>query len=95
MKDFLEMVLSRPADTGHSGPVTPKSIFVSIRSCCGQKNLFETYDKNKNIFPKYVGLSCPQTSKPGYGSGSAKIMSAIRIFCFEDHTASRCSITFI
>jgi len=35
----------------------------------------------------------PQTSKPGYGPGSAKTMSAIRIFCFESHSASRCSIT--
>jgi len=56
--------------------------------------LFETYDKNKNIFPKYVGLPCPQTLKPGYGSGSAKIVSAIRTFSLEGHTASRCSITF-
>ena len=35
----------------------------------------------------------PQTLKPGYGPDSAKIASAIRIFCFEDHSASRCSIT--
>jgi len=35
----------------------------------------------------------PQTSKPSYGPGSAKIVSAIRIFCFEGHSASRCSIT--
>jgi len=25
----------------------------------------------------------PQTLKPGYGPSSAKIVSAIRIFCFE------------
>jgi len=35
----------------------------------------------------------PQTSKPGYGPGFAKIVSAIRIFCFEVYSASRCSIT--
>ena len=35
----------------------------------------------------------PQTLKPGYGPDSANIVSAIRIFCFEGHSASRCSIT--
>jgi len=30
---------------------------------------------------------------PGYGPGYTKIVSAIRIFCFEVHSASRCSIT--
>jgi len=53
----------------HSDPVTPQIFSVSIKCCCGQKHLFETYDKNKNIFPKYVGLSCPQILKPGCGSG--------------------------
>ena len=32
--------------------------------------------------------------KAGYGPGSAKIVSAIRIFCFEGHSATRCSIMF-
>jgi len=35
----------------------------------------------------------PQTLKPGYGPDSAKIVSTIRIFCFEDDSDSRCSIT--
>jgi len=35
----------------------------------------------------------PQILKPGCGPGSAKIVSAIRIFCFEGHSVSRCSIT--
>jgi len=35
----------------------------------------------------------PQTLKPVYGPGSAKILSAIRIFCFEGHSDSRCHIT--
>jgi len=30
-----------------------------------------------------------QTLKPGYGPGSAQIVSAIRIFCFEGHSALR------
>jgi len=29
----------------------------------------------------------PQTLKPGYGPGSAKIVSAIRIFCFEGYSS--------
>jgi len=32
-----------------------------------------------------------QTLEPGYGPGSAKIVSAIRIFCFEGHSVRRCS----
>jgi len=35
----------------------------------------------------------PQILKHGHGPGFAKIVSAIRIFCFEGHAASRCSIT--
>jgi len=43
---------------------------------------------------KYLPLKmyfATQTLKPGYWPGSAKIVSAIRIF-FEGHSASRCSI---
>jgi len=32
----------------------------------------------------------PQTLKTGYGPGSARIVSAIRIFCVEGHSAIRC-----
>ena len=35
----------------------------------------------------------PQTLIPGYRPGSAKIVSAIRIFSFEDHSVSRYSLT--
>jgi len=35
----------------------------------------------------------PQTLKPGSEPDSAKIVSAVRILCFEDHLASRWSIT--
>jgi len=41
---------------------------------------------------KYFTLTiyfAPQTSKPGYGPDSAKIVSAIRIFCYEGDSASR------
>jgi len=34
----------------------------------------------------------PQILKPGYRPDSAKIVSVIRIFCFESHLVSRCSI---
>jgi len=67
--------------------------FVSFKFCFGQKICLKHVIKT-NIFLKHVGLSCTQTLKPGYGPGSAKIVSAIRIFCFEGHTASRCSIMF-
>ena len=40
----------------------------------------------KNDFP-------PKALQPGYVRDSDKIVSAIRIFCFEGHSASRCSIT--
>jgi len=33
-----------------------------------------------------------QTLKLGYGLDSAKIVSAFKVFCFEGHSASRCSI---
>ena len=42
----------------------------------------------KSVFP-------PETLKAGYGPGSAKIVSAIRILRFEGHTVPRCSITFL
>ena len=43
------------------------------------------------IFPPFI--LPPQALKPGYGPGSVKILSAIRLFCFEVHSVSRCSIT--
>jgi len=50
MEDFLVTVLPRLADTvGHSGEVTTIS-FCAPKFCCAQKNLFQTYDKNKNLF---------------------------------------------
>jgi len=76
---------------GHSGEVTPKSFlcssnFVVLRKICVK------HDKNLNLSPIKMYFA-PQTSKPGYRPSSAKIVSAIRIFCFEVYSASRCSIT--
>jgi len=92
MEDVLATVVPRPADTvGRSGAVTPKSFlctpnFVVLRKIC-----FKRMIKIK-IFPSQKCLLHPPTLKPGYGPGSAKIVSAIRLLCFEVHSASRCSI---
>jgi len=43
----------------------------------------ETFIAPKNAF------CSAQTLKPGYGPGFAKIVSEMRIFCFEGHSASR------
>jgi len=60
---------------------------------CSEKAVLNMlYDKNKNLSPKNV-LDLPPILKPGYGPGSTKIVSAIRLFCFEGHSASKCSTT--
>jgi len=66
----------------HEGP----QIFVVLR-----KIWFKHMIKQNLSSPKSVYY--PQTLKPGYGPDSAKIVSAIRIFCFEGRSASRCSVT--
>jgi len=90
--EVLVTVLPRPEDTGEFDSSSPQIFLCTPKFCCSQKNLLWTYDKNKIFFP-YKCILLPQTLKPGYGPGSAKIVSAIRIFCFEGHSASRCSIT--
>ena len=35
---------------GHSGQLPP-NLFVPHKFCCVQKNMFQTYDKNKHISP--------------------------------------------
>ena len=64
---------------------SPKN-FVVLRKIC-----FIRMIKQKSFSLKF--LSSPQTLKPCYGPGSATIVSAIRIFNFEGHLTSRCSIT--
>jgi len=57
---------ARPVATGlHSGAVPPQ-IFCVPQICCAQKNLFWTYNKNKNLAPLKCILTL-QTIKPGYG----------------------------
>ena len=58
--------------------------FVVLRKIC-----FKHMIKTKSPPPKKVFCQ-PQTLKPGYGPGSAEIVSAIRMLCFEGHSASRC-----
>jgi len=90
MEDFLATVLPRPAGIErYLWAVTSKSFyaspnFVGLRKMC-LKHIIK-------IFP-LENAFCPQTLKPGYGPDSAKIVSAMRICCFEDHSPSRCSIT--
>jgi len=70
---------------GHSGALTPN--FFVLRKIC-----FKHMIKTKNFSPQKC-IFPPQTLKPGYVPVSDKIVFAIRIFCFEGHSASRCSIT--
>ena len=49
-------------------------------------------DEKQKYFPS-ENVFFPKIIKAGYGPDSAKIVSTIRIFCFQGHSASRCSIT--
>jgi len=90
---LLATVLSRLADTGgDSGAVTPKSFLRPQKFLLLRKTFFKHMIKTK-CFPTKNVFCLPQTLKPGYGPVCAKIVSAIRIFCFEGHSSSRCSIT--
>ena len=78
---------------GAFGVSYPQIFFVPPKFCFAQKYLFQAFVVIKiKIFPP-IKMYSPQTLKPGYRPGSAKIVSAIRIFCFEVHSTSRCSIT--
>jgi len=61
----------------HEGDIRgsyPQIFSVLPQIFCAQKNLFQTYDNNKNFPPlkMYVALLA---LKPGYWSGSAKLSS--------------------
>jgi len=91
-KTYWRRFYPNPQTGGNSEAVTLKSFLCLIKFCCAQKNLFQTCDKNRNLSPLKMCFS-PKKLKPGYRPGSAKIVSVIRIFCFEGQSASRCSIT--
>ena len=90
--------LPRPAYTGTFVGSYPQIFFMPLEFCCAQKNCFKHMittnlsHNNKNLSPMKCILPS-QTLKPGYRPCSVKIVSAIRIFYFESHSASRCSIT--
>jgi len=87
MEDFMATVPPRPADTGGIWRQLLPNLFcaspnfVVLRKVCF-KHIIIT-----KIFPLKVYVTT-QTLKLGYGSGSAKTVSTIRIFCFEGHSAS-------
>jgi len=60
--------------------------FVVLRKIC-----FKRMIKTKIFPPKMYFVH--QTLKRGFGRSSAKMVSAIRIFCFKGHSAWRCRIT--
>ena len=92
VENSLATILPRPADTvRHSEELTPKSFYASQILLCSEKFVLNIW--SKQLYFPLKNVSSPQTLKPSYGPDSAKIVSAIRIFCFEGHSASRCSIT--
>jgi len=59
MEDFLATVLPRLADmVRHTGQL-PQIFFVPPKFCCAQKELFQTYDKNKNLSPIKIYFASP------------------------------------
>ena len=84
MEDFLATVCRGPQTRWGIRGQLPPNLFVPPKFRCTQKNLFQTHDKHLNLSPTTIYFA-PQTLKPGYGPGSAIIVSAIRIFCFEGH----------
>jgi len=89
MEDFLVTVLPRTADKGrrHSRAVTPKYLFTPLNFVVLRQNLLKHVIKTKYFLK--IEFAPPKNLKPYYGPVSAKIVSAIRIFCFEGHSASR------
>jgi len=83
---------ARPADKGGGIRVQlPPNLFYSLPDCVVFRTIcFKQTIKYLSPLKVYFG---PQILKPGYRPGSAKIVSAIRIFCFEGHSVSRCSKT--
>jgi len=58
--------MDRPVATGAFGNSSPLHIFVPPKLCPTQKNLFQTYNNNKNLDPLKMHFA-PQTLKLGYG----------------------------
>ena len=71
---------------GHSGKVSPKSFLCLPQILlCSETLILNVWWKQKPFPP--LTYFAPQILKPNYGPGSAKILSAIKIICFEGHSA--------
>ena len=88
-KAFWRLFCPGSQTRGDSGQLPPNFLCLS-KFCCAQKKLLSKYDEHKKLSP--LKLYSPPTLQPGYESGSAKIVSTMRIFCFEGHSVSRCHI---
>jgi len=68
---------------------------VTRKSFCAPQKFVVLREFVLNIWKKFSpkNIVFPQTLKPGYRLGFAKIVSVIRIFCCEGHSVSRCGIT--
>jgi len=66
MEEFLATVLPRPTDT-RAFDCYPPNIFCAPKFYCAQKNLFQIYDKNKNLCPlkMYVAPHKPENLATG------------------------------
>ena len=85
MEDFLATVLPRTADTGSiRGKLPPKSFLLPPNFLFSEKSVLNV--QKQKSFPLKMYL-VPKTLKPDWGPSSAKIVSAIRIVCFEGHSA--------
>jgi len=72
---------------GIRGQLPPNLFYAPLNFVVLRKICFKHIIKTK-IFPPKMYFS-PQTLKLGYGPGSDKIVSEVRICCIEDHSASR------
>ena len=80
MEDFLVTVLPRPAYTGGIRGQLPPNLFCAPQILlCSEKFVSNIWQKLKSFPHK----KCILPPKPQNGFVSAKIVSAIRIFCFE------------
>ena len=64
----------------------PQNFFVPPANFIVLRNINFKHMMKTKTFPPLMYFA-PQILKPNYGSGSAKIVSAIRIICFEGHSA--------
>jgi len=81
----------RPQTRGACGSSYPQIFSCFLKFCCAHKHFFQTYDKNKNLSALKMHFPPPNLI-PGCRPDSAKTVPSIRIFCFEGHSVSRCTV---